>query len=82
MRHMFVTDKAANNLAPVSKTGAITSSIGTLTRTAAASTPATAERIKEVPLDPYDRLTAREREILQMTGRISKQYRSRPSPLH
>jgi hypothetical protein len=24
MRHMFVTDKAANNLAPVSKTGAIT----------------------------------------------------------
>jgi hypothetical protein len=79
---MFVTDRAANDLAPVSKTGAITSSIGTMTRTAAASAPATAERVKEVPLDPYDGFTAREREILQMTGRISKQYRSRPSPLH
>ena len=65
---MFVTDRAANDLAPVSKTGAITSSIGTMTRTAAASAPATAERVKEVPLDPYDRLTAREREILQMTA--------------
>jgi len=79
---MFVTDRAANDLAPVSKTGAITSSIGTMTRTAAASTPATGRTSQRSSVGPLRQAYRSGAGDPPDDGRISKQYRSRPSPLH